>query len=176
MKFGVVYVIGACVTMVAGCSSTSTTARPVITRAGARPAPGSAVPPRVYLASGQDISQPALFEPRCAHGCPLSADSTAILSGMTWSTWTSQIATGSGTYNIDSCEPSCANGKVYREHAIVTLSLPVKACLPAGDRYYFSRVAFKFPSGLPAALQGGNAPQNPWMFSPLIDQARQSCA
>jgi hypothetical protein len=32
------------------------------------------------------------------------------------------------------------------------------------------------PHGLPKALQGGNAPQNPWVFSSVITAAEQSCA
>jgi len=191
MKFGLICAIVACV---AGCSSTTTTARPVITRAAARPGPTTATSQpatspaatspaatgteqnaRVYLATAQDIREPALFAPACAHGCQLSGDSTAYLSRMSWPTWTHQIATGTGTYEINSCEPNCATGKVYRVRAFMTLSLPVKVCFPRANRYYFSRISFKFPDGLPPALRGANAPQNPWTFTALIDQAKQSC-
>ena len=33
-----------------------------------------------------------------------------------------------------------------------------------------------FPDGLPKALQGGNGPKNPWVFSTVATAARQSCA
>ena len=58
---------------------------------------------------------------------------------------------------------------------MVTLSQPVKVCAPSRTRWVWSRASVTFPRGLPGALRGSNAPQNPWIFSSLIDAARQSC-
>jgi len=130
-----------------------------------------------FLAASQDLTGTLLHEPACGgYGCALSGDSTAILSGMTWTTWSGAEAVGTGTYKLDDCTPNCAAATVYPVVAVVTLSQPVKVCSAAGIRWVWSRASFTFPHGLPKALQGQNAPQNPWTFSSLIATARQSCS
>jgi hypothetical protein len=160
-----------------GSSAASATAAPA-----PDPSPSAAQSPPVpqtaadtFLAPGQDINAAPLHEPGCAAGCPLSGDSTAILYAMTWTTWSTAAAVGSGTYKLDDCNPSCAQGTVYPVAAVVTLSQPVKACGPAGTRWYWSRASFRFPHGLPKALQGPDAPEDPWTFSSLATAAEQSC-
>jgi hypothetical protein len=129
-----------------------------------------------FLAASQDLNGTLLHEPVCGgYGCALSGDSTAFLSGMTWTAWSGTQAVGTGTYKLDDCHPSCAAGTVYPVAAVVTLSQPVKVCTAATTRWVWSRSSFTFPHGLPKALQGSNAPQSPWIFSSLIDAARQSC-
>jgi hypothetical protein len=117
-----------------------------------------------------------LYRPACNSGCPLSGDSTAILDKMTWSTWSAAEAVGTGTYKLDACNPSCAAGPVYPVPAVVTLTDPVKVCSSSGTHWFWTRASFKFPAGLPKALQGGSAPQNPWFFSTVATAAQQSCA
>jgi hypothetical protein len=131
---------------------------------------------RVYLAEGQDLRGRLVYRPACAPGCPLSGDSTAILATMTWRTWSPARAVGTGTYELDGCNPDCTAGPVYKVPVVVTLSHPVKACTPHGTRRVWTKASFRFPHGLPRALRGANAPQNPWVFSSLISAARQSCA
>jgi hypothetical protein len=128
-----------------------------------------------FLAQGQDINGTVLHMPVCDSGCALSGDSTAILDKMTWNTWSGSEAVGTGTYELDGCNPNCAAGSVYKVPAVVTLSNPVKACSSSGTRYFWTRATFQFPDGLPAALQGESAPQNPWVFSPVATAAQQSC-
>jgi hypothetical protein len=152
-----------------------------ITATAAAPASATAAaPPQsaagTFLAPGQDIRAAPLHEPACAAGCALSGDATAFLYRMTWRTWSAAAAVGAGTYRLDDCNPNCAAGTVYPVAAVVTLSQPVRACLPSGTRWFWSRASFAFPHGLPKALQGSNGPQNPWVFSSLIAAARQSCA
>ena len=131
----------------------------------------------IFLAQGQDINGPLLHMPACGgFGCALSGDSTAFLSGMTWSTWSATEAVGTGTYKIDGCNPSCAAGPVYPVATVVTLSDPVKVCSSSPDRWVWTRASFRFPHGLPKALQGGNGPENPWVFSAVAAAAQQSCA
>jgi hypothetical protein len=132
--------------------------------------------PRVYLAEGQDIRGRLLYRPACKQGCPLSGDSTAILDKMTWHTWSASKAVGTGTYELDGCNPDCAAGPLYKVPAVVTLSHPVKVCSPAGTRWVWTKASFRFPHGLPKALRGDNAPLNPWVFSSVISAARHSCA
>jgi len=128
-----------------------------------------------FLAQGQDINGTALHRPACNSGCPLSGDSTAILDKMTWSTWSASEAVGTGTYSLNACNPNCAAGPVYPVATVVTLSQPVKVCSSSGPRWYWTRASFTFPNGLPKALQGDSAPQNPWTFSSVVTAAQQSC-
>lgn len=94
---------------------------------------------------------------------------------MKWSTWTTSEAVGTGTYKVNACNPDCAAGPVYPVAAVATFSQPVKVCSSSGTRWFWSHVSFVFPNGLPKALQGQNAPQNPWTFTALIAAAQQSC-
>jgi hypothetical protein len=119
----------------------------------------------------------ALYEPACLDsGCPLSGDATAILYQMKWSTWSATEAVGTGTYRVDACNPNCAAGPVYPVPVVITLSKPVKVCSSSGTRWFWSYASFTYPDGLPKALQGSNAPQNPWTFSTLVAAAQQSCS
>ena len=129
-----------------------------------------------FIAEGQDINGTALYQPLCGNsGCPLSGDSTTILYQMKWITWSEAEAVGTGIYKVDACHPNCAAGPVYPVPAVVTFTQPVKACSSSGTRWFWSHVSFRFPNGLPKALQGQNAPQNPWTFTALIAAAQQSC-
>ena len=94
---------------------------------------------------------------------------------MKWTTWTTAEAVGTGTYKLDACITSCAAGPVYPVAVVATFSQPVKVCSSSGTRWFWSRASFRFPDGLPKALQGQNAPQNPWIFAPVIAAAQQSC-
>jgi len=130
-----------------------------------------------FLAAAQDLNGALLHEPGCGgYGCALSSDSTTFLASMKWSTWSGTEAVGTGIYKINGCNPDCAAGHVYPVAAVVTLSQPVKVCSASGIRWVWSHASFTFPEGLPQALQGQNAPQNPWTFTPLIAAAQQSCS
>jgi hypothetical protein len=166
-------------------STTSTAVPPASAGSSSAPASSpataaaspSAAGTDTYLAEGQDLNGPLLHRPICGgYGCGLSGDSTAFLFQMTWTAWSGTVAVGLGTYRLNDCEPNCATGHVYSVSTQVILSQPVKACFPSGIRWVFSRAAFTFPDGLPKALQGQNAPLNPWTFSALITAAQQSCA
>ena len=160
--------------LVTACSPGSPTAAPASSSVSAALAAKTAA--RTYLAEGQDIRGTLLYRPACRSGCPLSGDSTAILAKMTWRTWSASQAVGTGAYELDGCNPDCAAGPIYQVPAVVTLSQPVKVCSPHGTRFVWTRASFRFPHGLPGALRGDSAPQNPWVFSSLAAAARQSCA
>jgi len=130
-----------------------------------------------FLASAQDLNGQLLHQPVCdGFGCALSGDSTAFLFHMTWSTWSGSEAVGTGTYKLDDCNPNCAGGHVYPVATVLTLSQPVKVCSSSGTRWVWTHASFTFPQGLPKALQGPDAPQNPWTFSGLITAAQQTCS
>jgi hypothetical protein len=137
-----------------------------------------------FIAENQNIAGTPLHEPACQAGCPLSGDATAILEHMTWTTWTATDAVGTGMEHLEDCTPDCAGGGQYLVPVIVTFSHPVKDCTAeygsgnatlGGTRWFWSQASFNYPQGLPKTLQGANAPQNPWIFSALIQQAAQSC-
>ena len=159
--------------LVTACSPGNATAAPASSPASAGLAAKTAA--RTYLAEGQDVRGTLLYRPACQQGCPLSGDSTAILARMTWRTWSASKAVGTGTYELDGCNPDCAAGPVYKVPTVVTLSHPVTVCTPAGTRSVWTRASFGFPHGLPPALRGSNAPLNPWVFSSLISASRHSC-
>ena len=130
-----------------------------------------------FLAPGQELIATPLYKPACTgYGCALSGDSTAILYQITWTTWSATQAVGTGTYKLDTCSTSCAAGPVYPVATVVTFSQPVKVCSSSGTHWVWSRASFTFPNGLPKALQGQNAPTNPWIFTGLVSAAQQSCA
>ena len=160
----------------------STSAAPASTAPAATPsvsspsAAGAQTAANTFLAPGQDINATPLHEPACTgYGCSLSGDGTAILSQITWTTWSATEAVGTGTYKLDACNPSCAAGPVVPVATVVTFSQPVKVCSSSGTHWVWSRASFTFPHGLPQAFQGQNAPTNPWTFTPLIAAAQQSC-
>jgi hypothetical protein len=160
--------------------STGTVSSPTAVSSASAAAPGGAAiqsAADTFLAAGQDVKGTALFKPACVHtyGCALSGDSTAFLYKMTWTTWSASEAIGTGTYKIDGCNPNCAAGTVYPVPAVITLTDPVRVCSAAGTRWFWSHAAFNFPNGLPKALQGSNAPQNPWTFSSVAAAAGQGC-
>ena len=160
--------------------ATSATSGPVTGPATPPSSPGLAVAPtgaRIFLAAAQSLNGGLLHKPACdGFGCALSGDSTAFLFRMTWPTWSGSVAVGIGTYKLDDCNPNCAGGHVYSVATVVTLSQPVKVCAASGaTRWVWTHASFTFPKGLPKALQGQNAPQNPWTFSSLVTAAQQSC-
>ena len=159
-------------------SSPSAAAQPTAASPAASPsATAQPTAASTFLAPGQDINGTLLHTPACGgFGCALSGDSTAFLAKMTWSTWSAAEAVGTGTYKINGCDPDCAAGPVYPVATVVTLSDPVKVCSSSGTRWVWTRASFRFPDGLPKALQGGNGPKNPWVFSTVASAARQSCA
>ena len=139
--------------------------------------PSSPTGAGTFLAAAQSLTGTLLHEPACGgFGCALSGDSTAFLFHMKWTSWSGSEAIGTGTYKLDDCNPSCAGGHMYSLATVVTLSQPVKVCSGSGTRWVWTRAFFVFPQGLPAGLEGPNAPQNPWTFSGLITAAQQTCA
>jgi hypothetical protein len=137
-----------------------------------------------FIAENQNISESPLHRPACQSGCVLSGDATSILEHMTWATWTGTVAVGTGMEHLEDCVPDCASGGQYLVPVVVRFSRPVKDCTAqygsgntalGGTRWFWSQASFSYPQGLPKALQGASAPQNPWVFVTLIDQAMQSC-
>jgi hypothetical protein len=154
----------------AGFSSAASPATP--SSAAGAPAPSARV---VYLAEGGSVTGTALRAPACPAGCPLSGDGTTSLWDMTWSAWNSAGAAGAGTEKLDDCAPNCAAGTQHPVPVKVTLSRPVMVCAGGAGRWFWTRVSFSWPRGLPAAFSGGNAPLNPFDYPGLASRAAKSC-
>ena len=54
-----------------------------------------------------------------------SGDATNVVTGITWTSWTATGATGTGTSDIDSCVPNCAQAPPDNVTTTITLSAPV---------------------------------------------------
>jgi hypothetical protein len=126
--------------------------------------------PVVYLAEGGSVGGTVVHAPACRTGCPLSGDGTTSLWDMTWQTWNSTVAAGTGTEKLDDCTPDCATGTLYPVRVAVTLSKPVMVCTSGAARWFWTRVSFAWPDGLPATFSGANAPLNPFGYRGITAQ------
>ena len=156
----------------APASSSPVTATPVASGAGATQTASQ----QVYFAEGGDIRGTVLYQPACGSGCPLSGDGTTALWNMTWTSWDSTQADGTGTEKIDDCNPNCAAGTLHSVAVRVALSKPVLVCASGKGTWYWTRVIFTWPNGLPAVFSGGNAPTNPFDYQDITAQQATSCA
>ena len=50
------------------------------------------------------------------------ADAGTLVSTIRWSTWSAAGASGTGILAINSCEPYCAAGKIYKSNVVIHLS------------------------------------------------------
>ena len=139
----------------AGCQSATST----VVGAGF----SSAAPPArvVYLAEGGSVTGTALHAPACQAGCPLSGDGTTSLWDMTWSTWNPDGAAGAGTEKLDDCTPNCAAGTLLPVPVKVTLSRPVMICTGGPGTWFWTRVTFTWPAGLPEGVLRRQRPAQP---------------
>jgi hypothetical protein len=174
-------VVGAALSSTAPSAPASTSApasaqaAPPSASAPAGPAPTRAPARVVYLAEGGSVGGTILRAPACDAGCALSGDGTTSLWDMTWPTWSSAVAAGTGTEKLDDCTPNCAAGTLHAVRVAVTLSRPVMVCVAGTGRWFWTRVSFTWPGGLPAAFSGGNAPLNPFDYADITAQSAKSC-
>lgn len=131
--------------------------------------------PVVYLAEGGSVGGTVVRVPACRTGCQLSGDGTTSLWNMTWRTWNSAVAVGTGTEKLDDCTPDCTAGTLHPARVAVTLSKPVLVCTSGAARWFWTRVSFTWPDGLPAAFSGDNAPLNPFDYQDIAQQAASTC-
>jgi hypothetical protein len=174
--------VAALAAVLAGCHGSGVAAggasAPGTTPAAAT-APASAPPTAqarvVYLATGGSDTGTPLHEPACSADCVLSGDSTMALHDMTWQSWGTARATGTGDVRLVNCTPNCASGKAYLVPATVTLSRPVRTCAGGAGRWYWTRTSFTWTKGMPAVFSGDNAPADPFDYDGLASQAAKSC-
>jgi hypothetical protein len=68
----------------------------------------------------------------------LSGDGSGLIKSLRWSGWGTAVATASGTYEVDSCKPDCAQGKYRLSPATITLTALTP--YPGGKRAYAEMV------------------------------------
>jgi hypothetical protein len=159
-----------------GCSAAGQATAATASPAGALSAAATVtMAPVVYLAEGGSAPGTYVHAPSCRPDCALSGDSTASLTDMAWSAWSSTQAVGTGTEQLDDCSPNCAAGALHAIPVRVTLTKPVMVCVAGTRRWFWTRVTFRWPGGLPAALSGDNAPVNPLEYTGLASQAATTC-
>lgn len=162
----------------ASAPASTSPAQPATTPASPAASGGgtSTAAPQVFLAEGGDVRGPTAYRPACGgSGCGLSGDGTTALFNMTWTTWNATEAVGAGTEKIDDCNPNCAAGTLHAVAVRVTLSNPVMVCASGKGTWYWTRVTFTWPSGLPAVFSGDNAPTNPFNYADITAQQATSC-
>ncbi len=72
----------------------------------------------------------------------LSEDGNGWLNGITWSSWTAYGAEGSGSMNVNDCQPSCAQGDVVNVPVSIALSAPT-----GGSSPYFTAMTVRDSAG-----------------------------
>jgi hypothetical protein len=74
------------------------------------------------------------------------ADANTVVKGITWKSYGDKTAEGSGTANVNACDPNCAAGKFQQFPATVKLSNP-KDC--AKDRTQFTHLELTYTGAKP---------------------------
>ena len=122
MKSAVFTSIAAGVLALAACSSAG--------GGQASPTGAPAPSPVVYDCAGHPQTRPASFVLACADG-------GAVLTKITWSSWSASGAKGTGQLAVNNCQPSCAGGKFVSTPTAITLSRPHPGAHPP----YFTHLA-----------------------------------
>jgi hypothetical protein len=85
----------------------------------------------------------AKFKPRnLIFAC---GDASFGATGVTWSSWTRNSASGSGTGQINDCNPDCAHGKTLTAAINVTAGKP-RTC--KNGRRLFTRLSYSWVAGV----------------------------
>jgi hypothetical protein len=128
----------------------------------------------VYIDQYQSpLTEPApLFKPTKVE---LAGDGTYELENMTWQTWSSTEAVGTGTAGIDDCNPSCAGGHWYYVPVNAVFSQPVRGCTQAssgGPQYFWSQADLTYPTGLPGPVADT---YGLWKFAGIAQESSLGC-
>jgi hypothetical protein len=119
----------------AGCASARSVATVPASPAAAQ---RSAV---VVDCSGHQQTRPSSFVLTCA-------DANDALTALHWVGWAASQAFGTGTEQVNTCTPDCADGKLVSYPALITLWRPEPLPGHPGVRY-FTRITRIYPSSRP---------------------------
>jgi len=73
-------------------------------------------------------------------------DASFGATGMSWSSWTRKAAVGTGTGQINDCNPDCAHGKTKTAPIQLRLKKPVKC---KNGKRIFAKVRYTWTQGAP---------------------------
>src|SRR6478609_497961 len=95
-----------------------------------------------------DPSQPPLQRPGSfAYNC----DNTGVMQDMTWTSWGSDGARGTGTDSAVECQPNCAQGTRLFNPIVVhawNASAPTSPACPPGVQFY-ADMTIAYPEAVP---------------------------
>jgi hypothetical protein len=121
-----------------GTTTTTTVTKPTTapaTKVATTPIPTTAADVYFQAVAGPPVQRPGSLE--------LTVDGTLYVSGVQWTSWGSQTATGSGIAHYHGCTPTCAQAPVH--DALVAIRLVgIRVC---GGRQYYSGVTLTLNSG-----------------------------
>jgi hypothetical protein len=80
-------------------------------------------------------------------------DASLGATGVTWSSWTRKAAAGSGTGQLNDCNPNCAQGKTKTAPMSLRASKPTTC---KNGRRIFTKLSYTWTSGAPV----GNVPDS----------------
>ena len=82
-------------------------------------------------------------------------DASLGARGMTWSKWTQKTALGTGTGQVNDCNPDCAHGTTKSGPMQLLLSKP-RRC--SNGLRLFTKLRYRWTSGAPVGPAAGSAP------------------
>jgi hypothetical protein len=74
---------------------------------------------------------------------------------MTWTSWTHKTALGTGTGQVNDCDPDCVHGTTKTAPMQLLLSKP-RTC--SNGRRLFTKLRYTWTSGAPVGPSGGSVP------------------
>lgn len=103
---------------------------------GRRSAPGPAFP---FVPFGNRLVEPTTLE----------TYKDLIIVRTRWNRWTGLRADGTGTARMNTCEPSCANGRIVRRaRARISVSQPRRGFCFGRPAFFYTKASVLWPQGL----------------------------
>jgi hypothetical protein len=88
------------------------------------------------------------------------ADGNNALSGLSWNSWGSTLATATGKQIANDCLPDCAQGKFHTFPVLAILWRSEPVARHPGEKY-FTRVTLYYPGARPPAYKNGKPVTGP---------------
>ena len=107
---------------------------------------------KVYWPGCGAFDKPAFKPTKIILTC---GDGSTRVKKIKWSHWGTDEATGSGTFEVNQCQPTCSNGSIKRYKATTLRLYRPKSC-PEADRREWSRLRFAFPTKHPSGYHRKN--------------------
>lgn len=117
-------------------------------------------------AAGGPVATPSAKRPLLISNCAKAkfkpknviiacGDASLGARGMRWPVWSKKRALGTGTGEINDCDPDCAHGTTRRAPMELRLSKP-RRC--SNGQHLFSRLRYTWTAGAPVGPASGSVP------------------